>query len=350
MKKILILFLYLFPIALYNVNAQRIIVNNDSLRIHFRNEPPHKVLEYYSKNWIHVIDYKALYYDEELKNYLMQWLDKEVIVDFSINNLRKQMSERFNYDKNTKKQFLMEYLYSELRIDYDSICTDTVKLNFYLEEAINSLLKYNKKAMFEQKLGINLFIPDAVLVLHSQIVYIEAYTKIKQWWYENNKETITENGRISKLFYHLLLMNDSEAHSIFDKIIKDIVDKKSDYDVYNVYIQLTEGRQNAYFIKKLLELLSVKIEFEYLAGYEATYYKPLDILIYNEFKQIFNAYNIGMDIFNFPYKTEKEYTKEIRKRKNIIIERTQELIQKLEAEEQYWMENMPFDYVPQLVK
>lgn len=108
MKKILILFLYLFPIALYNVNAQRIIVNNDSLRIHFRNEPPHKVLEYYSKNWIHVIDYKALYYDEELKNYLMQWLDKEVIVDFSINNLRKQMSERFNYDKNTKKQFLKE--------------------------------------------------------------------------------------------------------------------------------------------------------------------------------------------------------------------------------------------------
>ena len=337
-KSKIMLILIAIALSLNIANGQRIIINNDSLINHFRIEPPYEALRYYTRSHYKNIDYKALYYDEEMKNYLLKWLDKDVTIEYILEGYRDNFSERFKNDENDKISFVRDFMYRELKLDFDSVCIDSTKIEYYTDLAVNAVLKYNKQSMLETN-ELSLLPDDDVLLLHSKIVYPEAYLKIKQLWKKEKKK--------NNLFYFLLRMNDPEAQAMFDRIIKENVDNPNNYTPYNLFVDL-EYMYNAYSIKKLIELSSVTEEYAYLAGYDKTFYKPLDILILELLINKLKQSNIKIDNLQFDYKNEKKYIKQMRNRKKEIISATKQIIEKLESEEQYWMENIPFDYTQDL--
>ncbi|GAB6013345.1 hypothetical protein [Viscerimonas tarda] len=336
MKQKHILITVLFTVAINDIIAQRVIITNDSLLVHFQQEEPIEVYDYYQRRFDDALDYKSLYYDQEMKDYLLKWLDKGVGIDNKINDFKRYLQD-FSEEQNNA--LTKDYIIRVCKLNYDSICPNPVLLNFYYNEAIlRDIENYKDDLLRNQE---KILPPEDALYLHARIVYPESYKIIKNIWYRHNKP-VTFNDVI---FSCLLMMNDTETQSIFDKIITDVVKsggETANYSAYSLFIFLNRAN-NAYYIKKLVELLDVHKSYQYISGGAP---KPLDDLIYGTLKDLFRYHKIETTAYAISYKTPEDYIQQMRKRKPLVIEAAERLIKQLKAEEQYWMVNMPFDYIP----
>jgi len=330
----------LLMIIINGIQAQRLTITNDSLRNHFRRESPYEVFEYYLKGFDILIDYESLYYDEEMKSYLMKWLDEDEILADLLNRRRKTFNERFNYDKKEKISFTEDYI-KEHKLNFDSICSDTTLLNMYTEMAISEFIDRNRDRYLKNKHV--LLIDFGVLLFHARIVYPEAYKKVKQLWYNQNKQIVTKSQDFNTLFICLLKMNDPEAQSEFDKIIADFVKTNGESFDGTFLLANVVAVGNAYAKKKLIELLSVYKKFQFISDGADI---PFDGRIYGMLRDLLKYNQIETTAFEISYKTPEEYIKEMRKQKENVVEATNRLIKKIEKSEEYWMVNMPFDYTP----
>lgn len=150
-------------------------------------------------------------------------------------------------------------------------------------------------------------------------------------WYQNNRND-------NHLFNYLILLNDPEAQGIFDKHVKGFIKTGNGADYI---LSVLEGKETAYSTKKIIEVLSKTTPVKYVAGYGT----PFDYFMYRELYHGFAQHKMKIDnlmlgAYNMPD------VKTCRKNKSKIIELAKELIKKQEAEEAYWKDNMPYDYVP----
>ena len=236
-----------------NVYSQRTVITNDSLRVHFQNEKPHEVYIYYQKRRFNdIIDYKALYYDHELKGYLMKWLEPDTWIDYEL-FLRKK--ELYQFEPDQKESLIRYYVENNLKLKYDSIKQDTSLVNFYLNQAIEKIVYEKEKEMIKKKSNI---IPDIdVLFLHARIAYPESYRIIKQWWYKQQKITSRYDGYMTNVFISLLMMNDPDAQLLFNKEIIKLSNSQWP-DLFGIGInECLSYLSNAYAVQKLIEILSV---------------------------------------------------------------------------------------------
>ena len=327
-----------------NVYSQRTAITNDSLRNHFRKETADRVLtSYYQKSFYSAginFNYKDMYYDTAIKDSLLRWLDEDIIVNQKINEHKQYLLKYFKKEK--KKAFTEYYVTHDVKLNFDSIYSNPELYESYYELAIDAAVDSYREDILKRK---DELLPEyEVLYLHSKIVYPEAYKIIKQWWYLNNK------SEKSPLFRYLLMMNDPEVQYIFDKIVEDAIKNNGESILGINFISNIQQIANAYAVKKLLEILPVTKEI--LAFSDGTLV-PLDSFTFNALLELLEKNAIEGNFIPYGQLTGMSTIKELkylRDHKESIVEAAHQLIQKLEAEERYWMENMPFDYVPQIVK
>ena len=283
MKKRILQFI-LFFITISNIQAQRYSITIDSLRIRFQNEKSYDVYDYYRKtSGFSKEDYKFLYYDQEMKAYLLKWLDQDQILDYEKDKFKKYL---YNFDEEAKTSFIKSYISREFKLNSDSIKADTALWRLYGDSAINDRAEKEKRYLLQRKEEEKRdILPDeGVLYLHRMIAYPEAYKTIKDWWNQYDKPTATEQGYFNNLFVSLLSMNDPETRAEFDKIIKKYVQTNGEtyMEGYGVgFIRSLREVNNAYGLKKMIELLPVRIDAAALASREGTTYYPLDYSIFN---------------------------------------------------------------------
>lgn len=348
MKKRIIYFMLLFFIeANTNIQAQRYTITIDSLRAHFRNEKPYVVLDYYKKRsgWFLKDNYKPLYYDQEMKNFLLQWFDQDQIIDYETNVFRKYLEGFSNDSKNSLVKSSIE---RDFRLNADSIRADSALWKIYTDSIISLRVE-------EQRINIRRrkeedrrdILPDwSAMYLLSKVAYPESYKIMKDWWYQYDKQVVRNTIYFDNLLILLLLMNDPEAQLEFDKIIKEYIrtnGKTYEEDFGIAFINCFQIVTNAYGISKMLELLPIETLISGLTGRDGTDYDPLSYRIYDLLHSVFIIHKIETKSLFDDFDT-------MRKNKNKIIQLANSLIKELEKEEQYWMENMPFDYIPDLSK
>jgi len=339
MKKKTVQFIVLFMLT-SSIQSQNYV---NALRIYFQNEKPYDAYDFYYKNQTRFSkeDYKLLYYDKEMKNYLLKWLNQEQILDYKTSYYKKTLSK---FKDKSYESTVKDYITSTFKLNADSIRADAALWELYTDSVINSYVDRWKTSLLKRKEEEKRdMLPDeGVLYLHAMIVYPESYKIIKDWWYQYDKPIAEGRIDFDNLLMFLLLMNDPEAQSEFDKIVRKYVQTNGEVHADNYsfgFINCFELVNNAYGIKKMVELLPVQTKMPGLSSREGTSYVPFDYRIYNLLAMVFNKYGINTaGLFND--------ISTMRKNKDEIIRLANQLIQKLEEDEKYWMENMPFDYVP----
>ena len=344
MKKRIIQFIVLFVI-ISNIQAQRLDITIDSLRFRFQNEKPYDVYDYYRKGTSEFSkdNYKSLYYDTEMKNYFLKWLNQDQIIDYERDRHKKYLN---GFDEESKTSFIESYISRVFKLNPDSIKADTNLWKLYADSAISSHAEKQKMRLLQKKEESKRdVLPDyLVMNCHAKIAYPEAYKIIKDWWYQYDKPTATDYGYFDDLFISLLLMNDPEAQSEFDKIVKRYVQTngtayKEDYGLG--FIRSLRAVKNAYGLRKMIELLPVRVEVIGLSSMEGTSYDPLDYRMYGLLNYVFMSHGINtLGLF--------DDLDTMRKNSEEIVRLANQLIKELEEDEKYWMENMPFDYVPDI--
>jgi hypothetical protein len=343
MKRKVILILNLLLI-ISCIDAQNIMITNDSLRVHFQKGKPYEVYDYYQKRrFDDILDYKALYYDQELKDYLMEWLDINEYIDYKIDKYKKELYQRFEDRPDDKESFVKYYIEQSLKLQYDSIRSDTCLIKIYFTQAIEK--SANERKIDLEKLNIDssnlreeLIPPLDVLFLHAKIAYPESYQIIKQWWYRQKKIISHYDGYMTDIFISLLMMNDPEAQFLFNKEIKKLFNSQWT-DLFGIGInECLNYLSNAYAVRKLVEILSVTKSITTTSDETA---EPYDKLTFDLLRYLMEVNKIE----NNPFQSLNDLN-QMRKNKDKIIEAAERLIKKMEQEEKYWMSNMPFDYEP----
>lgn len=344
MKNKVTIYILLFINTINIAYSQRTIITNDSLRNHFKKESIIEVLNYLLKYRDYSLDYKDLYSDKVLKNLLLRWLDSDVIISYELNTYTERFKERFEYDKEQETSFTKRYIEQKAKLNYDSLSMDTAILKIYTEKAIKEFVNNNIKNSFLEKKEE--LIPDPrVLFLHSRIVYPEAYKKIKYWWYLNNKE------QKSALYYCMLEMNDPEAQAMYDECLKEFIRSKEQGYPYYLSMPNIERVANAYAVKKLLELLPITRLVLVISGDPPI---PHDEIILTSLISLCNRYEMKVASYSpelvITLGGYDKYIQYLREHKKDIIDAANRLIIKLEKDEEYWMQNIPFGYVPNIQK
>ncbi|MDR1198917.1 MAG: hypothetical protein LBK94_07920 [Prevotellaceae bacterium] len=328
MKKIII---FIAGVIGFNniISAQSIVINNDSLRVHFRKEKPYKVFEYYDKNHFG-LDCEKLYYDEELKSYLLKWLDVNEYIDYKIEKYREERMILIQDDEFSTVR-IKDYITNECKLNYDSICSIPELYIEYKEKTVDWLVGKEKERLLNEREKI--IVPSSIIVLHAWICYPEAYLIIKKW--ANNRPFIDKYGDINSYYAYLLKMNDPDTQKQCDDVIKKFVETNGySHDPVDI-IKLLEGLGilgNAYSIEKYIEMLPVNRKFA-LVTYEENF--VFDLYILDTLLDLFEYYGIEMKI-SIDKNNLRNYSKE-------ILEAANQLVLKLKEKEKYWMDNMPFN-------
>jgi hypothetical protein len=305
--------------------------------MHFRKAKPYKVFEYYDKNHHYNIDYKGLYYDEELKSYLLKWLDIDAYIDYKLEKYKEDIRNSIYDDmnklghKNYSLNVIKRYI-NECKLNYDSICSIPEFYAEYKDKTIEWLVDQERKKILQNK--DNIIPPDGAIYLHTRIAYSEAYIFIKQF-----EKRLNHKKNWNSYLEYLLKMNDPETQAKYDEIIKEFINTNG-YSIEPINILETLDRLgywgNAYAIEKLIEIYQVKRKY---IPIETEHFFDKDVLIkllsmckYNNIETKYPIYEI--DILN---------EKEIRKYSKEILEAANKLVEKLKEKEKYWMDNMPFN-------
>lgn len=295
------------------------VVSNDSLFKMFQTMKPFEVFYKVEFKWF---DFKACYNDTLLKPYLMKWLDRDEYFQYTIEVEKQNLSNRPDWIKDKIGYQLNKQ--GKIKI-LDSILMNPQLYALYHD----SVMTISTKEYIEQNKG-KISVPSQAIVLHSFFAYPESYTIIKQWWEESGRQT--ERGR---LFFALVRMGDPDARKLFDEKIKYFVKSNGESsDLPEIYGELIQ--YNSYCRMKMLEVLNVDVNYIRLS--EGDSGTPFNC----EVIRFLIAELLKKDIKLSPSLQQSKTCKEQRRHLFEIKSATKKLMKKYEAEEYYWMKNMPF--------
>lgn len=324
MKKLFIT-IFLIPnlLLIYSQKFSIDTISNDELLELFQTNNPFNVIKTFQIN--QVIDNKAVYFDNEVKEYIMQLLDKQEYVKYILN----KDSIKFIQDTTALNRAIYSYLLESSKVEiYDSVLNTTEIYKSY----IDTIIKLRTKIYSESINSENISLPDEVIWLHAKIAYPESYRELHKMW-ESENFTIS-----SQFFIPLVKLRDPLAIKKYDQLIKQFIKSNGEsyyfMDMYNNLKRIN----NSYSTRKLLKLIEFNMEFEWFSEGEEIY--SFNCMVVSLLQSV---------LWSLEYSSANNYfkgkdCKEVLKDKKLFKEKTLEFIQIMENEEKYWKENIDYKF------
>lgn len=344
MKKYAVLILLLISSFFY-ANAQKNEQTTEDILKYFQNENVYEALNtYINKNGLN-FNYKSIYHNKELESYLMKLLDVDEYIKYLLEKYRISCKELMDKDeeKHTKNIYQVNYFITkECSLDFDSIYADRNLYLHYKELTLDWLVDRENSRLQGQK--NNLLASDLALTIHSYIHYPKAYTIMLDWWLQKGKSCIEGSIGLNPFCIYLLRMNDPEVKNEVNRIVNSILKKNNLEFALPLILTLQDEMLTSFSIDKLIELSELKINIPIIDPDEKVdlslyILKYLNTICYN--RRILNS-NLLDDLEQKGIYGKKR-DKIFYDNRNKIISAAKLLVEELKEEEQYWMENMPFN-------
>ena len=327
----------------FTLNAQKnSFIPRDTILKIFKNNSVYDALYKISINANQEIDYKSLYYDKELKEYLLKILNRN---DFCKRELDKEIKKysKLLEDKDFLKNRIKGYLFERKRgKQIDSI----LKSDKLIKKLKDSVLL--NRILFEGKsINCKKAIPN--LNLLTKIKYKEVYDSIKKWSKEiPEKDFMTE----------LLSFNDPNSQKQFKTKIENYIKNNGKNESFRIYQDIIRECNTSYVYSLVSNLLTVNeaeaIIYENIMNKKGISIgtKAINSSVNFEFSR--NIFYL-IDLFKMPYESlsnefnivsdsgnEIEQDKFIKKNKKQLLKILSEGCNLMKKEEEYWMKNKPF--------
>lgn len=318
-------------------------IKSDSLLRMFKTMDAFDVL---NKVYTDDIDVKDCYYNEELKPYVLKWLDKEAYFEF----LQKERITRETKDKdfciNDVKGWLTKYNKSHL---IDTVLKDLSLFKVYLDSVTLEEKEYFRKRFF----GKGGRLPTEAIYFHALLKLPESYEILHRYWKE-------DGGKVSsEYFYTMLAMHDPEAIAMYNKYVDSVIvvkDLRLLDDINGKSGQINLYGSYSLELKLKLLMVNVKKTHSFSDFGDGIFYSPFNIDLINP---LVDAYfqcsqnkivlNILNKIYNPIDKIRTLKYAELEKAGNEIIENIEEFkkvlqphIENMKKEEKYWKQKMPY--------
>jgi hypothetical protein len=350
LTKITVSLLIFFLLVIYQINAiaqQKSLRPNynitaDSLLVLFSKMKPFEVFEYVN---ILRIDYFDCYQNEELRKYLLKWIDKETYIEHRINSSIKIVFDERNIDDKIKNWLINKGFESHI----DSVLNDNKLHALYLDSIINEYKSTSHKRLSQQGCSLH---PSA-LNFHARLKLPEAYDVINKYWVADGKT------QQSIYFNVMLSMQDPEAVEIANNYIENAIENNDLQELKHILGNMANNNYYGnYTVDWKIKLLRVTIKTSYgmLSG-DLPFKIPFNICVLDPFTDSFfsrtdNEVVLGIlnKLFNPIDKIyrmkEKEFniiSQEITNNLEEFKRATYPLKEKMIESERYWKENMPYN-------
>ena len=298
---------------------------------------------------INDIDYKDVYYNEELKPYILQLLDED---SYRLYDIETYLESSFGTDL-AKKNRIEEWLRdNNSQLPLDSVMSTPNLYRSYLDTAYTD---------YSSKLHQNYqpIIPNKFEKLLSLVRWPEVYEEYHRQW-------INDGGNItSKRFYAMLCMHDPYAISLFDKYVDDLLQRKDGSLKWDIYKHRPSADALGSYRDKLwlrgLEYTNLITFTPFPQDHEEPLTVPFNIKIvsgligYNcpskKAKRLIDKITIQVTFLDEKfYKLNEDLTideyisigKQIKENAQLFRDIYEPYIEKEEQEELYWKQNMPY--------
>jgi hypothetical protein len=343
MKKYLmtLVFINLFQTTIYS--QEKAVLDRNSILKLFKTFEPLKAQDSILNTNYYNLDYKALYYDLELKSYFLKCLDQKAFFEIKMNeeieSYKKIISNPVRLNDEIKS-----YLYERKRDkQIDSILKDQQLIKKLKDSVIANEILFKKKVR-----NFKNYLPPINLLV--KLKYLEVYKTIKQWSIENSQHNF---------FKEKLSFNDPESQIEFDKRVTNYVNANGKNESYRYFLDVIREINTAYGYSKLLDLVAVnKVEITMQAPVfnvdgvvvdTDNSESPVNFLLLGSVNLLHwvNYYKLPYE--NLIIQNELLLGSDTRKQNEFIEKNLPEIkkalldIVKIKAkEEEYWMKNMPF--------
>lgn len=343
---ITIYYMSLLLLLVFTLKAQvKPKIKSDSLLRMFKTMDAFDVLD---KVYVRDIDVKDCYYNEELKPYVLKWLDKEAYFEYLNNDYIKRLYiENKNNCIYKVKGWLTHRNQSHL---IDTVMKTPDLFQIYLDSVISDVTKYMKGLHFQYE---NNVLPKEAIYFHALLKLPESYEILHRYWKE-------DGGKLSsQYFYTMLAMHDPEAIAMYNKYVDSVIAVKDlrlldDIDGKSGQIHL----YGSYALELKLKLLMVNFKktHSFSDFDDGIFYSPFNIDLINP---LVDAYfqcsqnevvlKILEKVYNPIDKIRSIKYEELERVSNEIIENIEEFkkvlqphIENMKKEEKYWKQNMPY--------
>lgn len=317
-------------------------ISGDSLLVKFKTMNAFDVLDNTDLSKVDIYD---CYHHEELKPYLLIWLNKEAYFEHDNQQYIKRA-----FDNDYKVYKVKGWLSNRNQKNMiDTVMNNPPLFQVYLDSVINATTIYMKELYFKN--GSKL--PSKILDFHAKVKFPEAHAIINKYWKEDGSTVISD------YFNVMLAMHDPEAVAEYtnfvDRAIKNVnltalngIRTKANY----------EYLYGSYAVELKLRLLTVKqrISHSFSSFPEGPFDSPYNIDFLSPLSdrcfqysqnatvlKILNALYSPIDkIYSLTYGELEQYSNEIIQNivefKNAVEPYKDSLIE----EELFWKKNMPF--------
>ncbi|NDW11237.1 hypothetical protein [Dysgonomonas sp. 520] len=322
MKKTIIL--YLILLCLYPQNIAQ--VNNDSLRYYFDTFSPYEALDIYSRKKHYNIDFKEVYYDQELKIEILKLLDTDVYIEYLLKKHRIYWDEFMKKDEREGVKPILpikQYVTNICELNYDSIANNNQLYVKYRNFTLDWLVADENKKLQKQRETL-MFQSHGAMHIHSLSHYPEAYKIWKNYWDISDKLIMDRFSQIQPLAIYLLRMNDPDIKDEVNKIVKKCVESNGYSENPVSLMSLFLSLETAYSIEKLIEMSSINSKQNFMSSDPPLSY---DTILLSYLRGVCENENVHIESYD----------------KDSILAGAKELAERKKKEEEYWMINMPFN-------
>lgn len=326
--------------------SQPSIINNDSiLQNYIKNSSAYDVFYYYEnmslKKRVNVhFDFKEAYYNEKLKFYLLKLLDENEYLEYQLEKYKIEQKKKLSkdsvlYDEAEARYWLGQYLQkqeSEHIISIDSILASPNLYNNYINLTLEWILREKREKTAKAML------PDEVLFFHSQIAYPEFYNKMQEWIIEYNIDIMT-GSFINHTYTYLLYLNEPKALEKFSEVVDTFIRSKGKKYIPAQILGLLENMRSPFAIEQLVKLTNERFNIVLMSDNESISIESYTLYI---LATMWDSENKNL-VDNIDYSNLFKDSAFLKKHKKEIIRKAFILKQRYKEEQEYWMENMPFN-------
>ncbi|OWP74100.1 hypothetical protein BWK62_15050 [Flavobacterium oreochromis] len=287
------------------------------------------------------LDYKSLYFDNEIKSYFLKSLDRNFRCKYELELENKKYIKLLDNKKRLEYEIESYLIGKKRRKQIDSVLKSEKLISKFKDSII-----VDRISLYKSERNCKGAIPN--LDLLTKLKYPEVYDSIKKWSRELPERNFTEE---------LLAFNDPDTQKQYDLKVKQYVQTNGKYESFRYYENKIKEVNTAFVFSKINNLLSINnpevVMYEHVIKTDGTSYS-IGIETSPNFdftEKVFvlaNRYEIPCVLikeeFNKVRKSNDTKAKDkfvktnIESIKNIV----KECCIKMNKDEEYWMVNMPF--------
>jgi hypothetical protein len=312
------------------MKGAKITLSRDSILKLFKTEHPFRVQQLIYDSEYYNMDFKALYYDKELKPYFLKWLDVKEYSKLILEKKSKDFTNQLS-DTTFLKSEVRSYLYKQYK---DNIADSIIKTpGYYVKYKSNAMLS---RSEFYKEEGKNeIYYPP--MNFFTFLKYPESYSIIKKWYNNDDIDSHTKN----ELYNALLKFNDPEALQKLDKVINEFIRTNGKSSNSLEILRIFKDTRTSHVTQKAIDALSVTDLVDYIESFPPIPPAPFNCLL---LKDCIIPRLISNKILNsVPNCNDKRNDCAcILLHLQQIKLNAKKLVLKLQKDEEYWMSYLPF--------